>query len=260
METFAHRPPSQAIFLGTVVLSVLLSVALCQKAQSAPPPAALASAAARAPEPRTLAVQGQAEIGTTPDEVTIVVRVDSFHVSLRKAKRDNDQRAQALLARLPGLGVRPKDVQTESFYISPRYEGPPEKRTLAGYDVSKRITLSIDDVEKADALLSELFEGEANALERVSFSPSKIAEKQAEARLLAVKAARQKAEGQARELGQRLGHPLKVDDTSNGYLAARGLANISYNNESAPAAGPTLAAGKTHVQASVSVLFELLDP
>jgi hypothetical protein len=261
MEFSPPRLASLGLFLGTVVVSTLLSAALCQRAMSAPAPAPSSVVPGRPPEPRTISVQGQADLSTTPDEVTIVVRIDTFHASLKQAKQENDRRARLLLARLPALGVSPKNAQTDEFSISPRQEGPYEKRVLAGYDVSKRVTLTICDVSQADAVLDELFEGGANALERVSFAPSKIAETRAEVRLLAVKAAQQKAEGLARQLGQKLGHPLKVEDTTDlGSSASLRLSNASYSNESAPASGPTLAAGKSRVQASVAVLFELQDP
>ncbi len=257
MDTLPRRLPPFALFLGTIALSTLLSAALCQRAQSASPPAPLA--AARAPEPRTLSVQGQAEIGTMPDEVTIVVRINSFHASLKQAKQDNDQRARTLLAKLPTLGVDAKNAQTDEFTIGPRYEGSYDKRVLVGYEVSKRITLTLCEIEQADVLLGELFEKGANVLERVSFAPSKLIEKRAEARILAVKAAQQKAEAMAKELGQRLGRPLKVDDTTDSQYVNHVASNVYLNNESPQASSQTLAAGRARVQASVAVVFELQE-
>lgn len=245
------------MLVAAAAAMVLPSVLLARQAQCASPSAA--PAAARVAEPRSLSVQGQADVVTTPDEVTITTRVETFDRSLKVAKSENDRRVKLLLQLTAQHGVAAKDVQTSDFSITPRHEMIHDKRVLTGYDVHKRITLTLCDLDKAEALLGEVFEGGANALEQVSFQSSKLIEKRAEARLLAVQAARKKAEAMAGQLGQKLGHPLKVEEVNESFLHPRGVANYAFDNESAPSTGATLAAGKTRVHAMVSVQFELLD-
>lgn len=263
METTHRWSPIHGYLLVTLLGVALASPVLLapRSASARGEPQATAAAPALKPERRTLSVQGTAEVLTTPDEVMIQFRIDSFDRSLKASKRDNDAKARNALATLEKGGVKAGAMQTSDFTITPRYEHASGQRVFQGYDVVKRVTVTHCNVEQADALLTELFENGANVLEGVHFSPSKLQEKRAEAKRLAVQGARRKAEAMAAELGQRLGPPITVQEASEGpwHGEYQRQVNAAYDNESAPASGPTLAAGKMKVQSTVSVVFELLD-
>jgi uncharacterized protein YggE len=83
-------------------------------------------------------------------------------------------------------------------------------------------------------------------------------EKRSEARLLAVEAARAKAEAMAATLGQELGEPLKIEEAgpAPGWLPQ--TSNYLLNNDTTPQQSETVATGKLRVHAGVSVVFALL--
>ncbi|MCU0656799.1 MAG: SIMPL domain-containing protein [Polyangiaceae bacterium] len=243
------------LLLGAALSAPLL---LSSRAAGARMELLQATPSPRAQEPRTLAVHATGEVLTTPDELTLSFRIESFHRSLKAAKADNDGKIRQALQLIARSWVPSASVQTGEFTILPRMEGPYEHRTLTGYDVVKRVTVSRCDIDRADGLLQELFEGSANVLEGVHFAPSKLQEKRAEARKLAVQAARQKAEVIAGELGQRVGHPLKIEEAGEPGFGVR-QSNMITQNDSSPLESGTLAAGKARVQASVAVVFELVD-
>lgn len=245
-----------------LLFGVALSVPLLLASRAAGARVEVVSAGgtvARPAEPRTVSLQGTAEVLTSPDEVTISFRIETFDRSLKAAKTDNDEKAKKALQLLASQGIPAGSVQTGEFSIHQRMEGSYERRVMTGYDVVKRITVSRCDIARAERLLQELFEGSANVLEGVTFSPSQIREKRNEARKLAVQAAQQKAELMASELGQKLGRPLRIEEVTEAPFRHGGIqSNIMVQNDSTSADTSTLAAGKTKVQATVAVVFELL--
>jgi hypothetical protein len=81
-----------------------------------------------------------------------------------------------------------------------------------------------------------------------------------QARELAVKAAREKAEALARALGQDIGRAQQIEEVPDmNYQFSGGMLSNSSYESSAPAkvAGPSMAAGQKTISASVTVQFEL---
>ena len=114
------------------------------------------------------------------------------------------------------------------------------------------------DLNHPGPLLFDLLAAGANRVDRVSFHSSVLQEKRAEARVLAVRAARIKAEAMATELGQTLGEPLRIDEAGTpSPWQAPSISNYVMNNDSAAQLGETMATGKISVHAGVSVVFRL---
>ena len=76
--------------------------------------------------------------------------------------------------------------------------------------------------------------------------------------MLAVKAARAKAEAMAAALGQTVGEPLRIDEAgAPSPWQPPAISNYVMNNDSAARIGETMATGKISVHAGVSVVFRL---
>ncbi|MGB1013347.1 MAG: SIMPL domain-containing protein [Nannocystaceae bacterium] len=213
------------------------------------------------PTARIISVSGKAVIKTAPDEFVVTVGVDTFDMSLALAKEDNDTRMRDLLAITKEYGLEAKDVRTDDFRIEPRYEGRYVNRTFVGYDVHKRLAVVLRDADKLEAVLEDLFAHGANRLDGVTYQSSKAIEKREEARVMAVKAARHKAEAMAKELGQELGRPLKIqENVAGGFRGMSNVNNFVSDNYSQAGVTETMATGKIEISTRVSVEFELVEP
>jgi uncharacterized protein YggE len=242
--------------------ALCLLVALLAACRSAPePPTVIVGEGGKAmAAPRVVSGSGTAEIETTPDEFVITVGFENFATEVAKAKADNDAVMRAVVD-VPGhLGVAPRWVRTEAAQLTPQYEGNYYMRRITGFVATKTMVVTLQDDAQVEPLLAALFTAGANRLEGVTARSTKVLEQRREARSRAVAAARDKAEAMASLLGQKLGHPLKMDEAVDGGMwSARPVANTMVNNETTSAVRDAMAAGKIHVAASVNVTFELHD-
>ncbi len=210
------------------------------------------------PVGRTISVNGDAQILTAPDRFEVVIAFDVHTDTLDQARDESRKRATALLGVVSAHGIPDCDVQSDQLSLHPRYDGGYQAQRLIGYQASRSMTLTLHDLDKVEALLFDMLAAGANRVDRVSFHSSALQEKRAEARVLAVKAARTKAEAMAAALGQTIGEPLRIEeDGPQGMWQSPAIGNYVMNNETVPHVGETMATGKISVHAGVSVVFRL---
>jgi uncharacterized protein YggE len=100
-----------------------------------------------------------------------------------------------------------------------------------------------------------------NKINRVEFKTSKLELHQSEARKIAIKAAKSKAEDYVSVLGQKVGKALTISDTSQGYYPqpmyeARMTKTAMMSDENSMPK-ETLAIGEITITANVNVSFIL---
>jgi uncharacterized protein YggE len=71
--------------------------------------------------PRIISVTGNAAIKVAPDEVSLMLGVDSRDKDLAVAKVDNDKRIKKLLSLAHAAGVDPKNIKTSALTMGPEY-------------------------------------------------------------------------------------------------------------------------------------------
>lgn len=223
-------------------------------------------------QPRTINVTGSADVMVVPDEVVFSVGVETSDIVLTKAKNDNDAVIKRVLAQAQSLGVEEKYIQTDYISIEPRYQDAYQKdsspdRELIGYFVRKNIAFTLKDVSKFEGLYSAILESGVNHVYGIEFRTTELRKYRDQARALTVQAAREKAEGLAKELAQTIGDPISTTENSSwGYgsyswwgASAAMSQNVIQNapSQGASDGGSTLALGQIAINASVSVTFEL---
>ena len=205
-------------------------------------------------EPRTISVSGTGSIAVTPDMVTLRVGVSSRDASPAKALKDNSARVSKLFQTLEQFGLNKRDIQTSSFNVNPvhtRRRPPNTPPQIEAYDVTNIVTLRLRDLDKLGGLLEALVKDGANRLNGLSFGVSETAEKMDQARKLALKDARRKAELYAKEADVDVGDVLKISETS--IRSPRPMLQM----RSMAAEAVPVAAGEQQISASVSVVFEI---
>ena len=97
-----------------------------------------------------------------------------------------------------------------------------------------------------------------NRIDNVTFQSSKLAQYQSEARKLAMKEAKLKAEDYVSVLGQKVGKAMTISDNSQTYYPQpmyAAMKAVAMDREAAPR--ETLAIGEINITANVSVSFIL---
>ncbi len=221
----------------------------------------------------TISVTGDAQINVVPDKVLITLGVETTDKSLVIAKSANDDRVARILALTQTFKIDAKDVQTDFISIQPRYDDYPSLNIL-GYTVRKSMVITLRDIPKFDDLLSAAVDSGANVVQGVQFLTSDLRKYRDQARDLAIKAAKEKADALASALGQKAGKALTINEQQNSWLSfynswwGQPGGNLQSQNvvQNAPSSGSTdsgtgdtTAPGQIRVTASVLVTFQLTD-
>jgi uncharacterized protein len=213
--------------------------------------------------PRLISVNGTAEVNVAPDKAILRLGVESRDKELAVAKSRHDERVKKLIGIARDAGVEAKYIQTSQLTMGPEYADN-YRRNFAGYQVSQSVSLTLKDLSKYEALMTRLLEGGVNEVQGIEFEVAEPAKYRAEARLKAIRIAREKAGAMATELGQTVGKPWEISEEgdSSGLFefGGRANANYAYNAEGKFAAGAdesTVAPGEVTIRASVRVSFQL---
>ncbi|MCK4330320.1 SIMPL domain-containing protein [candidate division WOR-3 bacterium] len=219
-------------------------------------------------EPRLITVTGDAEVRVVPNEVILTLGVETWNKDLSIAKTENDQRIQKIVDVGKRYKIEEKHIQTDYISIEPRYEDRWEHRKFIGYFVRKTIVFTLRDTDIFEGLLSSVLESGANYVHGIQFRTTELRKHRDQARALAIKAAQEKAYDLAKELGQKVGKPYKIQENQSGWWSwyntrwwsgwAGGMAQNVIQNVADPSQSESsIALGQIKVNARVTVSFEL---
>ena len=221
------------------------------------------------PDNRLITVTGDAEVRVAPDEVVLTFGVETWDKDLNHAKSQNDERVKNVLALTKEFNIEQKHVQTDHISIEPRYERQYQHREFIGYFVRKTIVFILRDTSKFEDLLSSALVAGANYVHGVQFRTTELRKYRDQARALAIKAAQEKANDLARELGQKVGKPHTIMENRSNWQSwyntwwgsrwGRGgmSQNVIQNAGSPSETESSIALGQINVNARVTVSFEL---
>ena len=177
--------------------------------------------------PRIISVTGTAEIKVGPDEVVLMLGVDSHDKDLAVAKTENDKRVKKLMTLAHADGVDPKNIQTSALTMGAEYSDEKIPKLL-GYQVSQTVTVTLTDLSKYEDLMTSSLKAGVNRVDGISFYVAHPEKYREEARLKAVQAARDKAVAMAAQLGQKIGKPWEVaegEDFDGSVVNAKFVSN-----------------------------------
>ncbi|MGO1002861.1 SIMPL domain-containing protein [Lysobacter sp. CA196] len=222
-------------------------------------------------EQRSINVSGSAEVKVVPDLILLDVGVESRHAQLDQAKRSNDENVAKALAFLKHSGVPDKDVQTDFISIEPTYYPDYSSTKPQIYIVRKSIGIKLSRIGELENVLTGLLSSGVQYIHGIEFRTSQLRKHRDAARALAVRAAKEKADALAVELGVRRGPALNVSESyaggwwrsgsrwgggmSGGQMMQNVMQNSGGGGEAAD--GETLSVGQISVSASVSTSFAI---
>jgi hypothetical protein len=218
--------------------------------------------------PRLITVTGDAEVRVVPDEVVIILGIETSNMILKTAKDMNDRAVRGVIAVAKNSGVDNKNVQTDYFTIEPKYEyisqsGPNYGKTMfTGYFVRKNVVITLKDLSKYEDLLSGVLEAGANYVTGIQFLTTDLRKYRDQARVMAIDAAKEKAGLFAGKLGLNLGKAYSINEDYSDWNTGNQqnmIQNASRNMEGggSPQGTATISPGEISVTARVTVSFEL---
>jgi len=232
-----------------------------------PASAQLALGAAEA-QPATISVSGSAEVKVPPDEIDLDVGVEVRNPSLDPAKAQNDEKVANVLKFLKDNGIDAKDVQTDFVGIHPEFKN--ERDTIPEiYVVQRSIGIRLRKVSDFERVLTGALKNGVNYVHGIDFRTTELRKHRDTARQMAIRAAREKADALASELGVKVGKVQSIsENTWGGWWSWTGgswrsrryggmYQNVVQNAGGGPSEDGSLSVGQISVSATVNVSFTL---
>jgi uncharacterized protein YggE len=200
-------------------------------------------------------VNGEGKVKVAPDRVCISATVETKGNNAKDVKKQNDEKIDAVLKFIKKMNVPAADFKTKQVALNPQYDYEKKKTS---YNATQTIEIVVKDLSKYDELMEGLVQQGINRIDRVTFESSKELQLQSEARKLAMKDAKAKADDYVSVLGQKVGKAFVISDNSQIYhpqpmYAAMRMKESADNVPS----NETLAIGEIEITANVSVSFVL---
>lgn len=206
--------------LGMVVALVLIAVSAGQLSTA---PAAPLNAA-EAPT-RSLTVVGEGTASAKPDVARATIGVDTLARTIADATTQNNDKMNAVIAKLKSLGLADKDIQTSSYSINPeRNVGKGPSSEITGYRVSNMVMVTIRDLDKVGAILDQATQAGANNIFGVSFGIGDTSKLKSEARAKAMADAQVRADDLARLGGVARGDIISISEVVGSVPIPFGIA------------------------------------
>lgn len=232
----------------------------------------------------TISVTGTAEVRATPDEAVLTFSIDSREKDLDEAVKDNDERIKAVVKFLKDSKIKPQHIRTEVITIRPifepvqsRWKGqiaqtnapaqlsnaigvtPDKKKDIKpiGYTARRSLAITIKNLSAFEKIYRGLIGKGVNDVGGIQFRTTELRKYRDEARLKAVKAAREKATAMAAELGATLASVQTITESSPPRFSNFMQNSITPVGEFEDSS--SIATGVIEIKASVHVVFRLGD-
>ncbi|OIV40048.1 SIMPL domain-containing protein [Flavobacterium johnsoniae] len=200
-------------------------------------------------------VNGEGKVKVAPDQVCISATVETKGNNAKDVKKQNDEKMDAVLKFIKKSNVPTADFKTKQVALNPQYDYDKKKTS---YNATQTVEIVLRDLSKYDELMEGLVQQGINRIDNVSFESSKLLQHQSEARKLAIKDAKAKAEDYVSVLGQKVGKAITISDNSQVYHPRPVYAAMKTEMmDAAGASNETLAIGEIEITANVSVSFIL---
>ena len=205
-------------------------------------------------QPRTVTAAGTGDVYLAPDVAYINVGVRVTGDKVSDALAANNVQAQAISEALTALGVDKKDIQTSNFNVYPMQDYAPDGTVSRSYFVVENtVNVTVRDLAKLGSLLDTVVSSGANTINGITFDVLDKAAAEAQARDMAIAAAKTEAQGIAAAAGVQLGDLQSVNVASNGVVIpmfdARGGAGAA-SSSSVP-----ISAGQLKVSMSANLVY-----
>lgn len=201
-------------------------------------------------------VSGEGKVKIAPDQALISISIETKGTKAVEVKQENDKKMDAILKFIKKSNIAAEDFQTQRISLNPNYDYEKKKYS---YIATQTVEILLKDLSKYDTLMEGLVNEGINRIDNVEFKSSKLLQLQSDARKLAIKDAKAKAEDFVSVLGQKVGKAIVISDNSQTYNPQPrmyAMKSMSMDKlESAPR--ETLAIGEIEIIANVSVSFVL---
>jgi len=219
-----------------------------------------------------ITLTGDAVVNVRPDKIVISFGIETWDSDIMVAKKKNAEILKRAVAAIRKSGIPDKEIQTDHLSIEPRYKSDYRKEDFIGYFVRNTFVVTLAETDKIEGLVTEVLEAGVNYIHGIDFQTTEFKKYREQARELALKSAKEKADKMAAVLGQTVGAPIQIIENYSGspwwyysswsgwgYGRGHGMSqNVAQNTQGGSGdISDATALGKISIRANVGVTFEL---
>lgn len=216
---------------------------------------------------RTFSVDGEGEVDVVPDVAKFSVSVvTDGGKNVADVQAKNTEKMNAINSFLKEAGILEKDLKTDEYTLSPRYEYPKctgltacPQPTIGGYSLTQTLRVTVKDTGKIGDLLSGVVAQGANSVSQVVFTIDDEDDARADAREEAIKKAKEKAQRLAKDAGFEIGQLVSIYETPQavGYGGEGGSDMKSSMAMVDTVASPSIESGTDTTRINVTLTYEI---
>ncbi len=223
---------------------------------------------------RVITVSGTGSRHISPDQAHLRLASKNFDEKPQLAYEQNTATCKKVLAVLAEFQIAPQDIQTSEISVDSiypadgqnRYSLDPTAKKPLGYRVERSIEILIKDLKIIPNLVSRSVAAGATDISALLYDTTRMRAMKDEARLMALRAAKEKAEAMARELNYKLGKALSISEVGSEVkdMSTNQTSMAQYNDTYAGISpgeetNTGFEPGQIVVSSSISITFEVVE-
>ncbi|MEE9216980.1 MAG: SIMPL domain-containing protein [Anaerolineales bacterium] len=206
----------------------------------------------------SISVSGFGEAVGEPDMASVELGVESEADDVATAIDLSNETVERVTQALIGAGLAASDIQSTHFNVwreegFDRLTGQPTDETT--FHVDSTVRIKIRDIDQISSMIQTGLDAGATNVFGLTFGIDDTSALEAEARLLALEDAIDRAQQLADALGMTLGQPLVVNELAGGSLLGAGSEAALLRGIGAGGGGPPISPGELTVGVQVDVMY-----
>ncbi|HEX9608623.1 MAG TPA: SIMPL domain-containing protein [Candidatus Paceibacterota bacterium] len=261
MQLLGHSRVRMAVLAVLVLLGAFLAAATVNSVKEF-------QYIGASPTYNAITVNGKGEVFAVPDVASFTFSVIEEAPSAAAAQDEAARKAQSITAFIKEQGIEEKDIKTISFELYPRYEfrqtgassliyPPSGDRQLVGFEINQTVEVKVRDTAKAGKLIAGAAELGAGSVGSLLFTVDDIEKLKDEAREMAIRDAKARAEVLADGLDIRLGRVISYGEYEEPIYYGRSGGLGGAEAYSVASADAVVSGGENRIISSVTVTYEI---
>jgi len=217
----------------------------------------------------TIFVSGKGEVLAVSDIASLYINLNKDGKTAKEAQDLLNESITKTLTYLKEQKIEEKDIKSEYGGLNPKYSYektycftfpcPTNDPKIVGYTATQAITIKIREVDKASDVRTGLASIGVTDISGPTFSIDNEDNFKNDARSLAIKDAKEKAELLAKDLGVKLGKVVNFSESNNNFYPMYSAKDMSLGAEMIQDSvqAPVLPKGENKISSNVSITYEI---
>lgn len=208
---------------------------------------------------RGIQVTGKGVVEAIPDVARFTTTVRSEGENVSDIQSDSSQKINSVISFLKGRGIAEKDIKTQSFDISPQYRYENGRQIQEGFEATQSVLVTVRNLDLAGDILSGVSNLTVDSVGSLYFEVDNEDELSDQAKELAIKDARDRAERLVSVSGARIGGVISIQEETVSIPSPLARLETALDAGSSEITSPQIEPGSQEIIQNISVTFEIIN-